>query len=285
MILVVDSGSSKADWRLIEDDGVVFGFQTIGLSPFFVDAERVFQTVESSFPGDKDAASVDKIYFYGAGCSSDDRKKIIIDGLKMYFKSCTIFVETDMYGTAKALFGNDPGIAAILGTGSNTCLWDGSRIVKGSPSLGYVLGDEGSGAHLGISLVKLYLNHELPPNLSKQFEEKYNVNRNVILDNVYRKPQPNKYLANFTGFLVEHKSNPFIIFTVTSCFLDFFGKQVKIYPSYAEYKIRFIGSVAYYFSDVLHECALASEMSIDKIVQHPVDDLVKCILEDERGTE
>lgn len=281
MILVVDSGSFKADWRVVDGHSQIKCFKTMGLSPFFVDSDVIFNEVASAFPSDIDKKAVRKIFFYGAGCSSDDRKSIVRNALTRLFPSALVEVETDMFGTAKALFGNEQGIAAILGTGSNSCLWDGSKIVKGSPSLGYILGDEGSGAHLGIALVRLYLNNELPPSLRLLFEEKFSVNRNIILDNVYRKQLPNKYLASFSSFLYEHKHNPFINFTITSCFLDFFTKNVKIYPLYNTQKIRFIGSIAFYFSDILHECALASEMEIDKIIQHPVDDLVTFIMNEQ----
>jgi len=281
MILVVDSGSTKADWRLIDDSLNVVDFKTIGLSPFFVTPDIIKREIVTSFPFDVDGTRVEKIYFYGAGCSSDDRKQIIKDGLMSVFSQSIVDVETDMFGAAKALYGNDKGIAAILGTGSNSCLWNGTSIVQGSPSLGFILGDEGSGAHLGMSLVKLYLNNELPLHLKVSFEEQYDVNRNIILDNVYKKPFPNKYLAGFTGFLADNISNPFIVFTITTCFIEFFEKHVKVFQNYKDYPLRCNGSVAFHFKEILLECAMASEIYIDKIIQSPIDELVQIIINDE----
>jgi len=153
----------------------------------------------------------------------------------------------------------------------------GNKIVKNSPSLGYILGDEGSGAHLGLLLLKAFLNDELPSNLKEAFERKYTLDRNSILESVYRQPHPNRYLAQFSIFFVEHLTHPFIRYTVTTSFLDFFKKHITIYASHTEYKLRCAGSIAYCFREILQECALTCEVDIDKIVQHPIDDLVKMI--------
>jgi hypothetical protein len=239
------------------------------------------EEISGAFPPDIERTLIDKVFFYGAGCSSPERINTVREALLDVFPSCTVAVETDMFGAAKALFAHERGIAAILGTGSNSCLWNGASITRSAPSLGYVLGDEGSGAHLGLSLLKLYLNNELAPGLRHMFEEKFEVSRTIILDNVYRKPFPNRYLASFSPFLLEHQHNPAIHFAISSCFIDFFTKNIKIYPLYRELPLRFVGSIAFYFKDILHECALSNEIVIDQIVQHPADNLVNHIMNHE----
>ena len=275
MILVVDSGSTKADWRLIDENHQITGFQTAGLNPYFIKSEDLVKEVSQNFPVTYNKNTIIRIVFFGAGCSTSSKKEILFEGLTYLFPSAHIEIETDMFGASKALFDNQKGISIILGTGSNSCLWNGESIESNSPSLGYILGDEGSGAHLGMTLFKRYLNNELPSDLKTLLEDQYPISRDNILENIYRKPNPNRYLAQYTYFLKDTIHNPYIRFLVSECFLEFIDKHVKVFDNYTDYKVRCVGSVAHHFKDILMECALAGEIEIDKILQSPIDSLVQ----------
>lgn len=275
MILIADSGSTKTDWRVIKGDKQVVGFNTTGLSPFFVETETVIKEIENNFPCDILPSDVAKVEFYGTGCSSDDRKKIVADALEHSFIRAELKVATDMEGAALAMLGDEPGIAAILGTGSNTCFWDGTKIVKSTPSLGYILGDEGSGADLGKTLISQFLNGELPTELEERFITKYRITKTEVLNRLYKGTSPNAFLAGFASFWADNISHPFVVYTVSNCFLNFFEKHIHKYQNYSDYKFCCVGSIAYYFRDILEECALINNIDIDKIVCKPIDELTK----------
>jgi len=278
MILVVDSGSTKADWRLIDEGNLIASFFTAGLNPYFVSTDDVKREVLHAIPPTFDRNEISKIMFYGAGCATIERKAIIKQALTSLFPLSEIEVDTDMIGASKALFNKDNGIAVILGTGSNSCLWNGESIESNSPSLGYILGDEGSGAHLGLTLLKKYLNNQLPADLKTLLEDRYPISRDSILENVYRKPNPNRYLAQYTFFIKETVEHSYIRYLVSECFLEFLDKHVKVFDQYSDRKVRCVGSVAHTFSEILQECALAGEIDIDMIIQSPIDRLVQLYL-------
>jgi len=278
MILVVDSGSTKADWRLINDGQSIASFQTSGLNPYFVSIEDIKRDILHTIPPTFDRNEISKIFFFGAGCATLERKALIKSALLFLFPLSDIEIETDMIGTSKALFNSEKGIAVILGTGSNSCLWNGEAIVSNSPSLGYILGDEGSGAHLGMTLLKKYLNNELPIDLKTMLEDKYPITRDIVLENVYRKPNPNRYLAQYTFFIKENIEHPFMRFLVSECFLEFIDKHVKVFDNYTDLKVRCVGSVAHNFKDILLECSLAGEIDIDLVIQSPIERLVQLYL-------
>ena len=275
MIVIIDSGSTKADWCIIKENQSIAQFSTAGLNPYFTNSEDIKKEVLHTFPPFHDRNGVKKILFFGAGCASNDKKAIINSAFLSLFPLSDIFIESDMFGAAKALFHNDEGIAVILGTGSNSCLWNGQSIIANSPSLGYILGDEGSGAHLGLTLSKRYLNNQLPQELKSLLEDSYPISRDILLENVYRKPFPNRFLAHYTYFLKENSTHPYIKFMVSECFLDFFDKHIKYFNNFNNYKIRFIGSIAFHFQEILEECSLASEIEIDSIIQSPIEKLVQ----------
>jgi glucosamine kinase len=278
MILVVDSGSTKADWRLIDEGNLIASFYTAGLNPYFVSNDDVKREVLHAIPPTFDRNEISKIMFYGAGCATIERKVIIKQALTSLFPLSEIEVDTDMIGASKALFNKDKGIAVILGTGSNSCLWNGENIEANSPSLGYILGDEGSGAHLGLTLLKKYLNNQLPADLKTLLEDRYPISRDSILENVYRKQNPNRYLAQYTFFIKETVEHSYIRYLVSECFLEFLDKHVKVFDNYSDRKVRCVGSVAHTFNEILQECALAGEIEIDMIIQSPIDRLVQLYL-------
>ena len=206
MILVADSGSTKTNWELVDNKKNVVCFQTMGLNPFYVTKDIVKNELSLHFPSDINTNYIKDIYFYGAGCSSTERCNIIKFGIGYLFKKANIYVAHDLMGAARALFGQKDGIVAILGTGSNSCLYNGHKIISNIPSLGYVLGDEGSGAILGKKLIQSLLYNELPQYLIDKFFLKYKTNKNNLLETIYKKPYPNRFLASFTYFLSENSN-------------------------------------------------------------------------------
>ncbi|MBK8808497.1 MAG: hypothetical protein IPO21_18435 [Bacteroidales bacterium] len=279
MILIADSGSSKTDFNIIDAKGKISSFTTSGLSPFFVNSNTISYEIKKNYPENFLLEDIQAVFFYGAGCSSEDRIGIVHKGLNNCFKNAEIEINTDLYGAALATFGNSEGLVAILGTGSNSCYWDGYNIIQSSPSLGYILGDEGSGAVLGKVLLTLLLNGELPPELESQFYNTYDISQNDILDGIYRKEKPNSFMASFTYFWVENLHHPYVKYVVNNCFLRFFEKNIIKYPDYDKYQLRCVGSIAHYFNDILIECALAYNIKIDSIVRQPIHGLSKYFLE------
>ena len=211
MILVADSGSTKTNWGLVDNENNVVSFQTIGLNPFYVTKGIVKNELLLHFPSDINTNYIKNIYFYGAGCSSTERCNIIKSGIEYLFKKAKVYVAHDLIGAARALFGNEKGIVAILGTGSNAACFDGKKITKNISSLGYILGDEGSGAYLGKMFITDFLNNELPNNLYNKFINEYEITKENILDAIYSKPFPNRFLASFTRFLLHNMRNMLLI--------------------------------------------------------------------------
>lgn len=275
--LIADSGSTKTDWILV-NGGDVFRFKTIGFNPFFVDSTRVVDeiTTDVIVPlADKHADIViSEVHFYGAGCSSEDRCDIITRALNHCFPVAQITVDHDLLGAARALCGKEEGIAAILGTGSNSCHYDGRDIVQNVSALGYILGDEGSGAHIGKKFMKAYLNDEAPKELRDKFDETYNLSLDNILQAVYSKPLPNRFLAGFSKFVGRHINNPFCDELVRKCFHSFFKRHITKYGCHKEVPLNVVGSVAQSFGRQLTEVGQGYEVQIGKIIQSPLQGLV-----------
>ncbi|OFX59650.1 MAG: hypothetical protein A2046_11765 [Bacteroidetes bacterium GWA2_30_7] len=274
MILLADSGSSKTDWVLINNDQQLSYFNTIGLNPYFTDSLKVTESIQSILSFEI-INQIDNVFFYGAGCSNSDKSEIIKKGIQSIIKKVEISVKSDLLGAARALFKNEKGIAVILGTGSNAGFYNGKEIIKNVGSFGYILGDEGSGAFLGLSLIKSYLNKELPKNLSEKFEKQYKTSKTEILENVYKKPFPNRYLAGFTKFIKENIDEEFIYSLVYNSFLKFFLNQIEKYEKKEAEKIRFTGSVAHHFQEILLKVSSHLNYKVDLILEKPINELVK----------
>ncbi|MFC6996221.1 BadF/BadG/BcrA/BcrD ATPase family protein [Rufibacter roseus] len=273
MILIADSGSTKTAWRLIDTEGVVSQAHTIGFNPYYQDTPQIAQTLrESLLPQLKDAQP-QEIYFYGAGCSAKNKKAIVAAALLELYPNSEVFVHHDLEAAAHALCGHNEGIACILGTGSNSCHYDGEKIIENLPNLGFILGDEGSGGYMGKRIVQAYLNNELPEDLHQAFFDRYGVDRDEIIDNVYSKPYPNRYMAAFSKFLSEHRKHPFIYQMIFKCFSDFFDKTVSKYPDYQNKETHFVGSIAFYFSDILRTVAQEYGINVGQILESPIEGL------------
>lgn len=276
MILIADSGSTKTDWRLIDSNqNQIYSIETIGFNPYFIGENEILDELSKSALN-KNKAEVKQVFFYGAGCSSSEKSNSIQTTLQLFFNNAQIEVEHDLLAAARAVSGNKPGLVAILGTGANTCLYDGKNITNNIPALGYLLGDEGSGAHLGMNFIKKYLHHEFSDKINEEFLLTYpTLNLNVILDTVYKKPLPNRFFAQFSHFVFKHSDNEKIKELISLCMNEFFEKYICKYPNYRNYKLNLVGSVAFCYQNFIREVALNHQVEIDKIIKQPIDALVK----------
>jgi hypothetical protein len=274
MLLVADSGSTKCDWILVKPDGERIDTHTMGFNPFFHNEEIISSEILKNELLAKNADKIEYISFYGAGASSDSRNSIVERGLKMVFKNTKkIIVDHDLKAAAIATAQDSPGIACIIGTGSNSCYYDGSTVHEVVPALGYILGDEGSGAYFGKLLLSKYLYKKLPIELAKGLEEEYNISKEAIFEAVYNKPNPNVYLASFMKFALKHKDHPFFKEMIYKGLSAFINIHVWCYDNFREVPVHFVGSIAYYFHDVLEEVARNYRFTIGNIIRKPVSPL------------
>ena len=251
MIAIADSGSTKTTWVVSDGKGKEFHFGTIGFNPYFVTKEEVEICIAEAFPKEVDATDVTNVYFYGSGCSNCDNYAHLQDALETFFHKASISIFSDMLGTARAVLKHEAGVAAILGTGSNSCFFDGNEIIKSPVSLGYILGDEGSGATIGKTFIKKYLEGKFDSELTNLIFEETGETITSVLNSVYMGEHPNRYLANFTKTINKHIDHPQMQELMRKSFRDFFDKYVLIFPDYRKYRIGFCGSIAYHFNAIL----------------------------------
>ena len=273
-ILIADSGATKCEWCLLHD-GKKKIIYTQGISPYFLSDLQIENLLRNDLVPKIRKYEVDKVYYYGTGLASADNVSLLKKVLKKVFTKAKIEASEDMTAAARALCGKEKGVAAILGTGSNSCFFDGKKIVKGSPGLGYVLGDEGSGAYLGKKVLQYYLYNTFDEDLRYRFDAKYVTNRAEILENIYKKPLPNRYLASFTIFLAENRGHYMVENIIEDGLNDFFFTHLCKYPEIWKYPVHFIGGVAYGFRDVIKELCGTYEFQLGNIFQKPMDGLVK----------
>lgn len=272
MQLIADSGSTKTNWCLIDGNSVIEEVFTLGINPFYQDENTISLEIERELLPKSKNYSISSIIFYGAGCSFPDKKAMVRNAIGKHFTNAAIEVQSDLLGAARALFGNKEGIACILGTGSNSCYYDGENIIENVSPLGFILGDEGSGAVLSKTLVADCLKKQLPEHICQQFLLKYDLTPAIILENVYKKPFPNRFLAQFTPFISENIHEPAIEQIVYNGFLNFFKRNISHYPQNLE--IGFVGSVAHYLSDILQKVAIGNNYKIASIVKNPMNGLI-----------
>ncbi|MFT3912473.1 MAG: N-acetylglucosamine kinase [Ferruginibacter sp.] len=272
--LIADSGSTKTEWCLIDGKKKI-AIDTQGLSPYFLSQTQIKEILEKELLPKLKKQSPAEVFFYGTGCSNPANVKIVSGAIRSVFKDAKVFVDHDLMGAAKALCGSEKGVACILGTGSNSCYFNGKRIVKNSPGLGYVLGDEGGGTQLGRKVLQYYLYNTFDADLMHRFDQKYNTNASEILDAVYKKPLPNRYLAGFAGFLVENRGHFMIENIIEDCFNDFFFNHIYKYSQSWTMPIHFVGSVAFGFKDVLQDMCASYELQLGKVLKNPMEGLIK----------
>jgi glucosamine kinase len=271
MILLAESGSTKTDWRMIADSGAISQAKTIGFNPYYQDSEAIFQEIQTNLLPHIQA-TVTEIHYYGTGVTNAEKGDVIKVALQKTFPQATdIQAYSDMVAAARALCGHQEGIACILGTGSNSCFYDGQTIAHQVPPLGFWLGDEGSGGHLGKLLLLSYLHKELPDDLREKFEKRYGAkDRLEILDNAYHQPFPNRYFAGFSKFLFDNRRHPFVYRLVYEAFLSFFEKYILKYPQIATQRVHFTGSIAFYYSDILRQAGNDKGIAIGNILESPI---------------
>lgn len=272
-LLIADSGATKADWYLVSGETIIRSFSGKGITPVFQSSEEMAREIkENVFPHFKDT-SIQAIYFYGSGCIPE-KVPAVREAIQSSFPVEVIEVNSDLVATAHALCGRQPGIACILGTGSNSCEWDGTQIVKQIPSLGFILGDEGSGASLGKQLVNEALKERLTPGLKEAFLEEYQLTQALIIEKVYREPFPSRFLASLSPFLLKHIGDPSIHRIVHQGFSDFFERNVMRYD-YQNNRVNFVGSIGWYYQTILKEVATEKGIQIGKIIRSPMEGLIE----------
>ena len=272
MILIADSGSTKTDWCVVENGESILRFKTRGTNPFFQTEEEIGKEIEVGLLPSLKGFEPSAIYFYGAGCAFPEKNNMIRRAVNRYLP-VPVEVGSDLLAAARALCGDQPGIACIMGTGSNSCYYDGREIVKNVSPLGFILGDEGSGAVLGKLLIGDVLKDQLSPALKDQFLTQYELTPALIMDKVYRQPFPNRFLAGFSPFIREHLDEPAIWELVTRSFLAFFTRNVKQYD-YFEQPVHLVGSVAWYYQDVLKEIAFDLGIRLGTVARSPMEGLI-----------
>ena len=276
MILIADGGSSGITWCLLEKTEKLMEFTTTGMNPVMLTYEEMSQRVANEVAPQFQVPleQIERIYYYGAGCRGDEYNRAVEKALKNSFPYSVIAVDSDMTGAAKALCGSQPGIACILGTGSNSCLYDGEKIIDSVAPLGYILGDEGSGAVLGRQLISDVFKKQLPPELCLKFREQYDLDMDTVIRRVYGSPEANRFLASLTPFLAKYIEEPSIHRLVLNSFKSFFVRNVSHYMAYKTLPVNFVGSVAYHFRDVLQEAAAAIDCNVGKVIASPMEGLI-----------
>lgn len=272
MILIADGGSTKANWCLIRPENEVLYFSTEGYNPYYVNSHYIHQSLQKALPVEVPRAEVTAVHFYGAGCEPST-EMVILQGLSVLFEYADITVGSDLLAAAQALLGDQPGFAAILGTGTNTCLYDGKQVTHSIDPLGYMLGDEGSGSYIGKKLLIAYCREYLPLPLRQEFFAVYGLTKERIMERVYKDPMANRFCAGFTKFVKQHLSDPYIYQLAADAFQDFFRSLVCHYPGYATYTLNCVGSIAFHFEEILKETAMHYGMTTGRIIQDPIQGL------------
>lgn len=273
MRIIADSGSTKTSWVLVAEGREPFHFNTEGFNPFYVDSAYIYQSIIQNFPTDFPFDKVKDVFFYGAGCTPS-KSEIVIGALKKAFPSCEADVSSDLYAAAKALVGDNLNFVSILGTGTNTAVFNQGKVVYQIPSLGFLLGDEGSGAYMGRKLLSLYAKGVLKANLQQAFETYLGISQDQLVAHFYEQKLPNRFSASVVPFILEHIQEPEIYKIVYDSFNDYFKNVVVYYPDYKKYTLNVMGSIAYNFRDVLAEVASQHQMEVGKIYRSPMEGLV-----------
>ncbi|MBK9044269.1 MAG: hypothetical protein IPN97_14010 [Saprospiraceae bacterium] len=270
MITIVESGSTKTEWAFVEGENILF-FSTGGINP---STQVVVKEVLSSEEVKKNLKLSDTIYFYGAGIKTETNKKFIQDILKEWGCHETIHVMSDLLGACRACCKNKEGLVGILGTGSNFCFYDGQNIHQQSPSLGYILGDEGSGFFIGKKVIQSYFYDEMPSVLKSLFESLYTPNLDNILENTYKKQGNNTFIASFSGFL-DHTDESYTHSIVRPLFQEYFEKKILPYKNQVHVPLHFVGSVAFHFQDILRDILKENGWKVDSIIEKPLQHLIR----------
>ena len=278
MKVIAESSSTRTEWAVVDGDKIVEHAFTTGLNPYFQSRRELSHSIRLELPEAFFRRRWDHVYFYGAGCANKEKTKIMESSLVAQFRT-PVTVESDLLGAARRLLVRQPGLACILGTGSNSCLYDGHEIVKNVPPLGYVLGDEGSNAYLGKLFIADMLKGIAPKNLTQAFFERYSVTHNMLMDEVYTNSLPSRALAKYAAFLAEHVDNSYVYNLIYEGFTRFFARNIAAYD-YRNNPVCFVGSTAMTFRAILERAALDFGVKISKIIPNALPGLVEFHAED-----
>jgi len=273
MILIADGGSTKTEWREVSEGTGGKSYISSGINPFFVSGEEIIRLLGIELP-QLAGVKVNRVFFYGTGVSNSTKAEIVKGALRSFFRTDELFIGSDLLGAARSLCMNDPGIACIIGTGSNSCYYDGREIAANVSPLGYILGDEGGGAVIGRKLVAGILKKQLPGIVIENFFKTYHYTPEEILDNVYNMPFPNRFLGQFSRFISDNIHVPELQSIITSSFDEFIVRNVLSYPEARQYPVNFTGSIAYHFRPFLEELLLKYRLQPGIFTLTPMDNLV-----------
>ena len=273
MQLIADSGSTKVDWRAIKDDGSIVEISTEGINPVFITPEEIVKILSQKLlpvigPG------VKNVYFYGAGVVSPQLIATLSESFKKVFPESETFAASDVLAAARALCGHNPGIACIMGTGSNSCFYDGENIAKNVRAGGFILGDEASGGVLGKKLISDFIKGLLPAHIQAEFDKRYDLDYMKVVEKVYKQPMPSRFLASFAPFINEFIADPYMENLVNTSFDEFFKRNISQYD-YKNHTVNFVGSIAYYFNDKLVAAAERNGMKVGRVLKTPIEGLVE----------
>lgn len=276
MIVIADSGSTKTDWVLMERSGsIIARGTTAGLNPHFHSSEDITSAIRTMDWVESSRTAVEELWFYGSGCSTDSLRQVVEVALHKVFHNAEINVDHDQHAAAFALYNGVPEIACILGTGSNSCAFNGELSNKKSLNLGYILGDEGSGAWIGRQLLRAFYYRQMPGDLQIEFGQAYGTDHEVVLFNLFQKPHANLYLAGFARFAGDQASHPWIQELIAEGFAEFIDIHVRCYPEAPRVEINFTGSIAHQFSDILELEVRNAGFRLGRIEARPIEGLVR----------
>ncbi|MES2776466.1 MAG: N-acetylglucosamine kinase [Bacteroidota bacterium] len=274
MILIADSGATKTTWCLLGSARKKM-IHTQGISPYFLNTQQIIALLQKELLPSLKEAVIEEVFYYGTGCSNPANISIVKSAIKKLFPAIKkITVDHDMMGIARAACGNTKGVACILGTGSNSCVFNGKKIIKNNPAPGFILGDEGSGAYLGKKVIQHFIYKTFDEELMHRFNLKFDINYTQILHNVYKEPLPNRYLASFAPFLSENRGHYMIENIIEDGLSDFFFTHLYKYNETWTLPIHFVGSIGYHFKDVLQELCSSFELQLGKVIKAPIDGLI-----------
>lgn len=273
MKVIAESSSTRTEWAIVDGTQIVEHAFTTGMNPFFQSRRELSHCIRLELPEAFFRRRWDHVYFYGAGCANKEKIKIMESSLVAQFRT-PVTVQSDLLGAARGLLVRKRGLACILGTGSNSCLYDGSEIVKTVPPLGYILGDEGSSAYLGKSFLADILRGFAPPEIEQSFYERYKISSNMLMDEVYSMPLPSRSLARYAAFLADHVDNAYVYQLVYSGFMQFFARNLVAYD-FNHMPVSIVGSTGVQFSDILHRAADDFGVTIEKVIPYSMPGLVE----------
>ena len=274
--IIIDAGATKTEFAVMQGKELVHQFFATGINANYSSDEqidKVFVHFVKSLP--EEYAQPECVTYYGAGCAGEQNAMRIAAVIAKYFTSASFKIYSDLMEACHALCGNQPGLVAILGTGSSSCLYDGSKIVKRAPSLGYLIGDEGSGTHLGTKLVSAYMMEKLPMYLLDEIEKTFDINPSKVIQRIYRKASPNRFFSSFAPFIQKYANDPVIKNLCKDAFAEFFDNQIGYYDKTTYTTVSLMGSVAFHFKDIIEEVAQEKNVSLGTIIGSPMPKLIE----------